>query len=123
LNKLTQNLHLIISTLIVIPAAIVYGFQENLLFDVQINSIDEANMLKAIMGLYLGFASLWILGIINSNFWKTATISNMLFMLGLGFGRIISIVVDGIPSTIFIFGTIGELVLGFYALYTLKKIL
>jgi hypothetical protein len=68
LNKLTQNLHLIISTLIVIPAAIVYGFQENLLFDVQINSIDEANMLKAIMGLYLGFASLWILGIINSNF-------------------------------------------------------
>jgi Domain of unknown function (DUF4345) len=44
-------------------------------------------------------------------------------MLGLGFGRIISIVVDGIPSTIFIFGTIGELVLGFYALYTLKKIL
>lgn len=115
-----KNLHLIISALIVIPIGCIYGFQPNLLFDVTLNSIDEATIFKAIMGLYLGFSSLWIIGILKPSFWKTATISNMIFMLGLAFGRIISIVLDGMPSTIFVFGTMGELVLGLYALYQLK---
>jgi hypothetical protein len=39
----------------------------------------------------------------------------------LGFGRIISIILDEFPSNIFILGTIGELILGFYAFYILKK--
>lgn len=122
MNNFKKNLHLIISILIVIPAAFVYGFQPNLVLNVAINTIDEQNILKAIMGLYLAFASLWISGIINLKFWKTATISNMLFMLGLGFGRIISIISDGTPSTIFVLGIIGELVLGIYALIQLKSI-
>ena len=73
------------------------------------------------MGLYLALASLWILGIMNQNYWKTATMCNMLFMLGLAFGRIISMLLDGIPTTVFIFGTLGELVLGFYALFQFKS--
>jgi Domain of unknown function (DUF4345) len=119
-NLNLKNLHLLISTPIVISAALVYGFNPNSFLEVDTNTIDEANVLKAIFGLYLAFASLWIIGIFNSNIWKTATISNMLFMIGLGFGRIISMILDGFPSTIFVFGTIGELVLGFYALYQLK---
>ncbi len=122
LNKLTNNLHLIISSAIVISAAFVYGFSPNLFLKVDTNTIDEANILKAIFGLYLAFASLWILGIFNQNFWKTATICNMLFMFGLGFGRIISVILDGIPSTIFVIGTFGELVLGFYAFYIFNKL-
>lgn len=114
------NLHLIISSIVVLPGAIIYGFQSNLLFNAPINTIDHATIFKAIMGLYLGFASLWILGIFKENYWKTATISNMIFMLGLGFGRIISLIVDGIPSTIFVLGLFGELILGFYALYQIK---
>jgi hypothetical protein len=113
--------HLIISCLIVIPVAFVYGFQPDLLFDVMLNSIDEANIFKAIMGLYLGFSALWILGILKPNLWKTATISNAIFMLGLAFGRIISMIYDGMPSMLFVIGTVGELVLGLFALYLLKK--
>jgi Domain of unknown function (DUF4345) len=116
-----KNLHLIISVIIVIPVALVYGFKSDLLFDLQINSIDQANVFKAIMGLYLGFGSLWIMGIFKNDYWKMATVSNMCFMLGLGFGRIISLFVDGIPSTIFVLGLFGELILGFYALYELQK--
>ena len=116
-----KNLHLIISSIIVFPGAIIYGFQSNLLFDAPINTMDQATIFKAIMGLYLAFASLWILGILKKEFYITATITNILFMLGLGFGRIISIIFDGIPSTIFILGTFGELVLGFYGLNQLKK--
>ncbi len=116
-----RNLHLIISLPIVLSAALVYGFNPTLFLQVNTNTIDEANILKAIMGLYLAFASLWILGILNIIFWKTATICNILFMLGLAFGRIISIILDGIPSTIFVLGTFGELVLGIFSLYQLKS--
>ena len=97
-----------------------YGFNPTLFLQVNTNTIDEANILKAIFGLYLAFALLWILGILNQNYWKTATICNMLFMFGLGFGRIISMFFDGIPSTIFVLGTVGELILGFLALHKLK---
>jgi hypothetical protein len=116
-----KNLHLFISTLIVASIAIVYGFQPNMVFDVTINSIDEANIFKAIMGLYLAFSLLWIFGIFQISLWKTATVSNIIFMLGLAFGRIISILLDGIPTTVFVVGTVGELVLGLFAVYQLKK--
>ena len=99
-----------------------YGFNPNSFLKVDTNTIDEANILKAIFGLYLAFASLWIVGIFNKNYWKTATICNMFFMFGLGFGRIVSMILDGIPSTIFVLGTLGELVLGIYAYYQLKSI-
>jgi Domain of unknown function (DUF4345) len=116
-----KNLHLIISIIIVIPVAFFYGSKPDYLFEVSLNSKDELNIFKAIMGLYLGFATLWIYGIIKPEFWKAATISNMIFMLGLAFGRIYSITVDGIPTTIFLLGTIGELILGIFAWYQLKK--
>lgn len=115
-----SNLHLAISAIIVLPMALIYGFQPNLLFDVSINSLDQSNIFKAMMGLYIGFASLWILGIFNQNYWKAASISNMIFMIGLGFGRIVSIIIDGIPCYLFVLGTVGELILGFYAFYQLK---
>jgi hypothetical protein len=116
-----KELHLIISAGIVFTVALVYGFQPTLLFDVQISSTDEHNILKSIMGLYLGFSTLWIIGILKPALWKTATISNIIFMLGLAFGRIISLFIDGIPSSVFILGTFGELILGFYGCYQIKK--
>ena len=116
-----KTLHLVISILIVIPVGCIYGFQPNLLFDVNLNTTDEANIFKAIMGLYLSFAVLWSLGILNPSLWKVATVSNIIFMLGLGFGRIISMLFDGFPSSVFIIGTIGEMILGFYGCYILQR--
>jgi hypothetical protein len=42
-------------------------------------------------------------------------------MLSLGFGRLISLIVDGTPTFIYIFGTFAELFLGFYGLWVLKS--
>lgn len=116
-----SNLHLSISIFIVFNIAFVYGFKPDLCFDVQVKTIDEHNIFKAIMGVYIAFSSLWFVGIVKETFWQTATISNFLFMFGLAFGRIVSIIFDGIPSTIFLLGTVGELTLGFYAFYQFKK--
>jgi hypothetical protein len=111
--------------LVVIPAALFYGLFPDktlpVLLDFEVHSTDLKNVFRAILGLYLAFSSLWIVGIVQPKFWKAATISNCLFMLGLGFGRLLSIVLDGIPSSLFVFGTIGELTLGFYTMYLLYK--
>jgi hypothetical protein len=120
-----QNLHLIISSGIVIPVAVVYGlFPKTILpqlLDFSVETTDLTNMFRAIMGLYLAFASIWILGIINPNYWKAATISQILFMLGLALGRIISLWLDGIPSPVFYYGILGELILGIFGWYQIQK--
>nr|WP_315144269.1 DUF4345 domain-containing protein [uncultured Flavobacterium sp.] len=114
-----KKLHLIISAAIVVPVGLIYGVKPDFLFEVSLQSPDEFSIFKAIMGLYLGFSFFWILGIFQKQFWKAATISNMIFMLGLAFGRLVSMFLDGLPSTVFLLGTVGELVLGVYAYYQL----
>ena len=121
-----KNLHLIISSLIVIPVAFGYGIMPEkvlpVFLDFKVETKDLHNVFRAIMGLYLAFSVFWILGIFKSNYWYAATLSNMLFMLGLACGRIVSLLLDGMPSLVFFVGTIGELILALYAFYQLKKI-
>lgn len=113
------KIHLIISILIVIPVAFVYGFKPESQFDIHLNTIDEFNQFKGIMGLYLGFSILWILGIFKANYLKIALMSNMIFMMGLGLGRAISMLQDGAPTFGYQFGMVAELALGCYGLWIL----
>ena len=117
-----SKIHLIIAVVIVIPVALVYGFFPDTSFELYPKTIDEHNFYKAIMGLYLGFSVLWILGIVNVRFLKTAITSNIIFMVGLGSGRLLSIIVDGIPSFGYLFGTAAEIFLGAYGLWVLKRL-
>ena len=124
-NSIQKNIHLLLSSVIVIAAALVYGLSPNTvlpkLFDFQVSTTDLTNVFRAVMGLYLSFASFWIVGILQSKYWKAATISQVLFMLGLAFGRIISVLLDGMPSAIFSFGILGELILGVFGWYQCQK--
>lgn len=119
--SIIKNLHLVLSSFIIIPVGLVYGFAANLLFDIHLNSVDEHNVFKAVMGLYIAFGILFILGIFDAKFWKSATITNAFLMFGLASGRILSLFSDGIPSAIFCIGIVGEITLGAYALYQYKK--
>ncbi|MFD0798460.1 DUF4345 domain-containing protein [Maribacter chungangensis] len=118
-----KNIHLLISLSIVVPTAIIYGspsvLPEHL--DIQVNSIDLSNMLRAIMCLYLGISFVWIFGIWKTDYWKIATQLNVLFMLTLATGRALSMIIDGFPTGGYIFGIIAELVLGLFSIYQLKK--
>jgi len=115
-----NKIPLIISVLIVVPVAFLYAFSPDLQFELFPETIDEHNFYKAIMGLYLGFSILWIFGILKSKYLKVALITNVIFMLGLGFGRIMSIIMDGLPTFGYQFGTLAELFLGFYGLWVLR---
>ena len=117
-----QNIHLLISIIIVIPVALQYGFQPNYQFELYPKTTDEHSFFKAVMGLYLGFSMVWILGIVKDSYLRIALVTHFIFMLGLGFGRIISLLLDGIPTSGYVYGTVGELILGFYSIYVLKMI-
>lgn len=76
---------------------------------------------RATMGLYLGMAVLCVIGVFKSSQWRTATISNVFFMIGLALGRTISLVLDGIPSIYFSVGLLLELALALWGIINLNK--
>ena len=123
INWILKNLHLIVSLSIVIPTAIIYGSPSILpeYLNIKVNTVDFSNMLKAIMCLYLGISLVWILGIWKTEYWKIATQLNILFMLSLAIGRLLSMIMDGFPTSGYIFGIIAEFVLGLYSIFQFKK--
>jgi hypothetical protein len=123
INWILKNLHLFISLSIVVPTAIIYGSPSILpkYLNIQVITVDFSNMLKAIMCLYLGISIVWILGIWKTQYWKIATQLNILFMLTLAIGRVLSMSMDGFPTGGYIFGIIVEFVLGFYSIFQFKK--
>jgi hypothetical protein len=118
-----KNIHLMVSIAIVVPTAFIYGspsiLPEHL--NIQVTTIDLSNILRAIMCLYLGVSGVWLLGIWQDTYWKKATQLNILFMLTLGTGRLLSMFLDGLPTGGYIFGVIAELAIGLYAVYQLRK--
>ena len=123
INWILKNLHLFLSVSIVVPIAIIYGSPSILPkhLNIQVNTVDFSNMLKAIMCLYLAISIVWILGICKTKYWKNATQLNILFMLSLAIGRTLSMLIDGRPTGGYIFGIIAEFVLGLYSIFQFKK--
>jgi Domain of unknown function (DUF4345) len=120
-----KNLHLTLSTIILIPVALGYGIAPKtvlpMLLNIRLETVDMLNICRAIMVLYLALSILFLMGIFNPKYWFTATITNIFLMGGLALGRILSLVLDGIPSPIFLWGTLGEMVLAVFAFYQLRK--
>lgn len=69
----------------------------------------------------MAMAAFWCIGIIKSRFWVAATWSNILFMGGLAFGRMISLILDGKPSEPFMAGLVLEIILSGWGLINLRK--
>ena len=104
-------------------AALVYGANPGkflpLIFDFQVDNLELKNIFRAVMGLYLAFAAYWVVGIRRPAHWRNATISNILFMGGLGAGRLVSTILDGV-SPAYTLGMILELLMMAWGIYNLK---
>jgi hypothetical protein len=116
-----KKIPLVISVCIVIPISFFYGFNPDYIFDIQLQTIDEQNFFKSVMGLYLGFSILWVLGILNHHYLKMAIVTNVVFMFSLVFGRVLSLFIDGIPSFGYLYGTFAEFFLGCYGIWVLTN--
>ncbi len=73
------------------------------------------------MGLYLGMIVLWILGAFRPSLTRAAVIAEIAFMSGLAVGRVLSIVVDGMPSVALLGYTGVEIAMAAWGMLVLKK--
>jgi hypothetical protein len=90
--------------------------------DLTIEGTDLTHILRAIMGLYLGMIALWVLGAYQAKFTLAAVIAEVVFMIGLACGRVVSIIVDGVPSMLLIGYTVVEITMGLWGILVLKKL-
>ena len=73
------------------------------------------------MCLYLALILFWVTGVFKVQFRQAALYSLIVFMLGLAAGRIISIIVDGIPHWLLIIYLILEISFGALGILLAKK--
>ncbi|MEI9810123.1 MAG: DUF4345 domain-containing protein [Bacteroidota bacterium] len=78
-----KNLHLVLSSILIIVIAVVYGYSPSVLLpqilNIRVEGTDIKHVFRAIMGLYLGMSALWIAGILKPLYWQAATITKYCF--------------------------------------------
>jgi hypothetical protein len=92
------------------------------ILDLSVEGTDLTHVFRAIMGLYVGMIALWIVGAFRPSFTRGAVIAEVFFMLGLAFGRVVSIIVDGMPSFLLVGYTVVEIAFGLWGILILKKL-
>ena len=126
-----ESLFLILVAIGLIPLGITYGAHPSFnllpisfLDEVEINSIDHANIFSGIMGLYVTMAIFWILGALKKSLTIPALWSLVIFMTGIGAGRAISIIADGMPSGPYLLFLLLEVIfalIGFMFIKSMKS--
>jgi hypothetical protein len=108
-----------------VPIALGYGAKPSgsldALFGIGVDTINLTHIMRAIMGLYLAMAALWIWGAFNEQLTSPALVSCAVFMLGLAAGRILSFIVDGMPHWLLFVYAALEVVLGLIAIAIYRR--
>jgi len=125
MSRLPKNLHLALSAAIVLSMAFVYGAHPSVIlleiFGFEVRDLELKNIFRAVMGMYLAFGGYWVYGIFKPNHWRSATLTNVLFMGGLAGGRLISTILDG-WSPQYGSGMIAEAVLLWWGIWNLRNL-
>ncbi|MFK7749627.1 MAG: DUF4345 domain-containing protein [Kordia sp.] len=124
MKAIHKNLHLTLSTIAILVVGATYGLHPNtflpLFFDFNVEGTDLNHVFRAMMGCYFALGIYWGYSVLFQKYWRGATLSVIFFMGGLAAGRILSMIVDGIPSTAFTVGTILELIFVVWGFLNLK---
>ncbi len=118
--------YLLFSAAALVAVALSYGVVPEALLpkvlELTVEGTDLTHVFRAVMGLYLGMIVLWFLGAFRANLTRAAVIAEIAFMFGLAFGRVLSIIVDGVPSALLIFYAVLEVAMGLWGVLVLKKL-
>jgi hypothetical protein len=120
-----QKALLLIVAIGLIPIALSYGLMpiESLdyLYNIQVSDINVIHIMRAVMGLYLALIVFWLMGVFKPHIRKAALYSLIVFMFGLAAGRILSLIIEGIPNWLLLVYLFLEVGFGFLGLVLLKK--
>ena len=116
--------YLLISAAGLLLVALSYGAAPAIvlprILEVSVEGTDVTHIFRAYMGLYLGMITLWTIGAFRLDLSRTAVIAAIFFMLGLAGGRLLSIIVDGVPSILLIVYALVEIAMGLWGIWILK---
>ena len=98
---------LVFSCLTVTVIALLYGvspvwFSETFLSNSSPPSTDQAHILRAVMMLYLALGGFWLWSAFSDKYRDAGVLVLCIFCGGLVAGRILSVTIDGLPSTLLI---------------------
>lgn len=117
---------LIISFFTIITIAGLYGvspewFFESFLLDSQPPSVDQSHILRAVMMLYIALGLFWLWSAFSDKYRDAGVLVLCIFCGGLVSGRILSVIVDGVPSPLLILYIFMELSLVPICLWLLRR--
>ncbi|CDU04947.1 conserved membrane hypothetical protein [Vibrio coralliirubri] len=120
-----QSVFLIVAVLGLTPIALSYGYAPvvslDYLFGIDASPINITHIFRAVMGLYLALALFWIAGALLKKYRLPALYSLVLFMLGLAAGRVISLLIDGMPHWLLVVYLLLELGFGLVGIKMVHK--
>ena len=124
INKLQKAL-LILVAIGLIPIALSYGLIPNksmsYLYEITDLQLNQIHIFRAIMCLYLALVVFWLIGAFNIRLRQAALYSLVVFMFGLAAGRILSLLLDGIPHWLLIVYLFLELLFGILGCILVRK--
>ena len=122
---MTNRLLLMLAALGLVPIALSYGVVPSTsvtyLLGFPVEGTNQSHVFRAIMGLYLANATFWLIAAMTPVLQRAALWVLFLFMAGLAAGRILSILLDGMPGTVLVFYLGAELIFAVLAAVNLRK--
>jgi len=117
---------LVFSFVTIFVIALLYGISPQWFFDTflmnsQEPGIDQSHILRAVMMLYIALGFFWLYCAFSDRYRDAGIIVLAVFCGGLVAGRVLSVIVDGIPSPILILYIFMELSLVPVCLWLLKR--
>ena len=120
-----EGIFLLLAAVGLTPVALSYGPMPqaslSYLFDIDASSVNSAHIFRAVMGLYLAMIVFWVVGARKASLTLPALWSLTVFMLGLAAGRVLSMVIDGMPHPLLLTYLVLELGLGFVGFYLASR--
>jgi hypothetical protein len=119
------KLFLVFVAAILVPPALSYGIDPAAVLPksmtIAVAGTDQTEMLRAVMGLYLGMTIFCVIAAFTPAWRHVAAIWAVFFLYSIAAGRILSLIVDGMPSRILLLYLVVELALGIWGLAVLAR--
>jgi hypothetical protein len=120
-----MRLFLLVAAGILVPVALSYGVDPAVtlpkFMNITVEGTDQTHIFRALMCLYLGMSTFCVIAAFTPEWRHVAVIWAVFFAFSLAIGRILSLIVDGMPSRILILYIVVELALGVWGLAVLAR--
>jgi hypothetical protein len=120
-----RQMFLLVAAIGLLPIALSYGLiprkSLSYFFDITVSNPNSIHILRAVMGLYLALIIFWLIGAFKVQVRQAALYSLIVFMFGLAAGRILSLIIDGMPHWLLAVYLVLELVFGVLGILLIKK--